>query len=859
MQPHTKKSLHPSRLAFLRLWLSFIAFCLLLTQLEIAVRTAHDQSVGLPNPILPHDPLPPATRIPFLGISIDPATFPLNDQSAFDELAAAGFGWVRVRVAWDQVEPRPRRFAWQSIDRTLDALEAANLVPVLLLDGSPAWSRAPNDLRSAQGSLAPPASLSAFARYARVVANRYGDRVRYYQIWDEPNIAPHWGARHIEAVNYGRMLKAASTAIREEDADAYILTAALAPTGDRGHLAQDEVYFLNRLYATGAAPYFDAVAIQPFGFASRPDETEVDRMILNFRRTLLVRQAMLNAGDGATPIWLMRFGWNRAPASSWGAVSPEEQIAFTLDALEMAYRQWPWVAAMGWPAAITPPGDHAAGFALTPELTEAFHNASTTLLTQRRPRATLTPPLAVWQPVILWGLAALLLLWRAVAAAKALPWRRWYLWWTTRPAWLQGISWALLMLLYYLAVWPPLLLLYAIIAALGFLAQPRVGLALALFLLPFYDYHKEFDWLGRHWYLPPTQAALLCLLPAAWRYRPRSLMRDQWQWVALGWLVVNLLSFTNVWYWPAYRIGMLNLVIVPLLLFWLIRAWGTTPQHAIPLVMALAAGGILIAWIGLIEWIQGRGTVADGMLRLTGLGFSSNHTALYLIRTLAISVGLTLALNGRSKWRWALWSLMTGVALLLTGSRGAMLLGIPAGALFLFSGQNLRLPSRHRTGWLLIIIGLGLAALAIMWWDRLANIGTMVARMDGWLVSLHLWLDHLLVGVGPDGFWWTFPAQMWLTSDADPNLRHPHNLWLEFATSGGLLALVWLLVTAVLLYRWVRLKNGSLSWVQLGLLTGLIAAFAHAQVDAFQALSDLAGWNWAALALLLALDRQDCS
>src|SRR5690606_26982190 len=158
-------------------------------------------------------------------------------------------------------------------------------------------------------------------------------------------------------------------------------------------------------------PYFDAVAIQPFGFASRPDETEVDRMILNFRRTLLVRQAMLNAGDGATPIWLMRFGWNRAPASSWGAVSPEEQIAFTLDALEMAYRKWPRVAAMGWPAAITPPGDHAAGIALTPELTEAFHNASTTLLTPRRPRATLTPPLAVWQPVILWGLAALLLLW----------------------------------------------------------------------------------------------------------------------------------------------------------------------------------------------------------------------------------------------------------------------------------------------------------------------------------------------------------------------------------------------------------------------------------------------------------------
>jgi O-antigen ligase len=262
----------------------------------------------------------------------------------------------------------------------------------------------------------------------------------------------------------------------------------------------------------------------------------------------------------------------------------------------------------------------------------------------------------------------------------------------------------------------------------------------------------------------------------------------------------------------------------------------------------------LIAGIGLISWLQGKGTLADGMLRLTGLGFSSNHTALYLIRTLAITIGLALAVAGLRQWLWWLWTGVVAVALLLTGSRGAMLLGVPAGALFVFSRQNLPLPSRRRMVALVLVIGLGLGVIAWMWQDRLGNIVTMFARMDGWIVALYLWFEHFLFGVGPDGFWWTFPSQMSLTSDADPNLRHPHIIWLEFATSGGLMALAWLTAVAFCLYRWVRARNGALSWLQVGLLTGLIAGFAHAQLDAFQSLSELAGWNWAALALLVALD-----
>jgi len=72
------------------------------------------------------------------------------------------------------------------------------------------------------------------------------------------------------------------------------------------------------------------------------------------------------------------------------------------------------------------------------------------------------------------------------------------------------------------------------------------------------------------------------------------------------------------------------------------------------------------------------------------------------------------------------------------------------------------------------------------------------------------------------------------------------------ATGWGGLGLLWFLGLLVTLIRIAKLilKNDRLSWPAIGLLAGLAAAFAHAQVDAFTVLPDLALWNWAALALL---------
>ncbi len=853
-------------LAAFRLIATFILACYLLVEVGLALRSVRDEPAYVAAP-------PVATRqFPFLGINVEwRAHSPAELDRVFSDLAAAGFGWARVVVAWDLVEPRPGEFDWRQIDPMLDALAESGLEPVVVLNRSPAWARAPQDQNTPQGALAPPADPQDFARFAAAFAARYGDQVRYYQIWDEPNIAPHWGARHIEPVGYAQLLTAAAGALRAADADAKIITAALAPTSDRGHLAIDEVSFLRRLYAAGAAASFDVVAVQPFGFGATPDATPVGRGALNFRRAQWVRAAMLAAGDGETPILLTRYGWNRSPASPWGTVTPADQVDFAVAALDLAYEKWPWVMGQAWaidqPDA--PPDDPRWGFALTPALTEALQAWQPRL----SPRPRLLAQLAPWQPVARLGGWLLLLgitIWRGYAAARYLPWACWGQW-LLRPSVRLLAAWGLLIVVYYLATWPPLILLCWLAAAWFVWLRPTWGLALALMLLPLHIYHKEVALVDGILRVPPAYALLMALLPAWLAARPWRLRFDMPNLFALGWLALGLTGLGTAWYLPGALQGLLALTLAPLLLYAMLRTWATTPRQVYQAAAALATGGLLAALIGLIGWGLGGGTVADGMRRLVGPTFSPNHAALYLVRTLPLLLGL-VSLRGAQRGLWWVAALAVGAALLLTGSRGGLLLGLPVGLMvFWVLRHSPRDSQSHspRPAWPLLrvtrvgLIGAGVvlgAAVGVLAWglgDRLVNVATVAERFAIWRATLALWLDYYWLGTGPGGFYWTYPAYIPLNSPLDPNLRHPHNVWMEFAAQAGVAGLIWLLAAGYQAGRALRQQRHHQTWarsgVGAGLIGGLCAALAHAHVDAWQALPDLAAWNWAAIALLVAL------
>ncbi len=231
-------------------------------------------------------------------------------------------------------------FDWQAADRLIAAATEQELDIVPLLDGNPAHQ------------FASPEDVARFAHWSGEFAARYSESVRYYIVWDEPNLSSHWGGETVNANEYGALLSAAASAIRAADGESVIVAAPLAPTEETGPQNLAEALFLQDLYEAGAGEAFDIVAAKPYGFSSGPGDRRVDRSLLNFSRVIQLREVMEQNGDGDKAIWAGNWGWNSPPEnwsgepSIWGQVSEQEQAAWTVEALQRARREWPWMGVM---------------------------------------------------------------------------------------------------------------------------------------------------------------------------------------------------------------------------------------------------------------------------------------------------------------------------------------------------------------------------------------------------------------------------------------------------------------------------------------------------------------------------------
>ncbi len=257
---------------------------------------------------------------------------------ALDHAVTLGVEWIRQPFIWSEIQPEPDRWTWDRWDRIISETRARNLQTFAVLNVAPDWV----------GDSPDP---EAFAAFATAVAERYGESLTYYQIWHNPNLADSWGG-HANPYLYTELLSRASEAIRAVDPEAKIVLGSLAPTVERGDRNYAEDLFLTMLYEAGAGDYFDVVSVQPYGFETGPYDRRVERDVLNFSRSILVREVLIAYGDAEKAVWSSDFGWNSkpeswpGPASIWGSVDSETQADYTVKALARVDREWPWMGLM---------------------------------------------------------------------------------------------------------------------------------------------------------------------------------------------------------------------------------------------------------------------------------------------------------------------------------------------------------------------------------------------------------------------------------------------------------------------------------------------------------------------------------
>jgi hypothetical protein len=235
---------------------------------------------------------------------------------------------------------------WEVYDSIVDLANEHGLQVIARLDTSPPWARTGNDWMNT-----PPANLDDYGDFVETVARRYRGRVRYYQIWNEPNLHIEWGQQPVDAAAYVRLLKVGYERIKRADPDAMVLAASLSPTIEESDKALNELVYLQRMYDTGAAAYFDIMSVQAYGLRNGPDDRRLDLGDVNFSRPMLVRELMVRNGDGAKAIWASEVGWSSQPESvtaepTFGRVSEEMQARYTVRALERARTEWAWMGVL---------------------------------------------------------------------------------------------------------------------------------------------------------------------------------------------------------------------------------------------------------------------------------------------------------------------------------------------------------------------------------------------------------------------------------------------------------------------------------------------------------------------------------
>jgi hypothetical protein len=287
-------------------------------------------------------------------------------------IADAGFHWLRQEFPWEDIEIHGRGDfidrrndldgddvpdpvdAWAKYDQIVDLAEQYGLEIQVRLSNPPGWAHANPDI----GEKAPPDDFQDYVNFAVAVAERYRGRLRYYQIWNEPNIFPEWGNQDVNPEAYTELLCRTYDALKAVDPEIVVISGALAGTVSLTGRDLNDFIFLQRMYDAGAGACFDILSAQAYGLNSGPTDHRMRPTTVTFARHVYIRDLMVSNGDAHKPIWISEAAWNPVDEpgvppdvqnrENYGSVTLEQAARYMPLAYQRAQEEWPWIGVINY-------------------------------------------------------------------------------------------------------------------------------------------------------------------------------------------------------------------------------------------------------------------------------------------------------------------------------------------------------------------------------------------------------------------------------------------------------------------------------------------------------------------------------
>lgn len=215
-------------------------------------------------------------------------------RRAAQMISAAGIQAVRFDFAWAAVQPKPGAYNWEDYDFATNLAREHGLQILGVLAYGTDWAAA--SPQAEEKTMARPVSTK-FAWYAYETANRYKDRVRAWEVWNEQNNTYTWQPAP-DPIAYTELLKNAYLAIKYADSSAAVVLGGLGYD-----VGMAPAPFLDAVYQAGGKRYMDAVARHPY---TNPDMEGIPVLLNHIRE---IREVMARNGDADKQMWITEYGW----------------------------------------------------------------------------------------------------------------------------------------------------------------------------------------------------------------------------------------------------------------------------------------------------------------------------------------------------------------------------------------------------------------------------------------------------------------------------------------------------------------------------------------------------------------------
>lgn len=296
------------------------------------------------------------------GVHINPYEIQGGEEgirAVLDRADAAGVNSLKLGADWPTIQPTPGEFNVGPIDTTVRLAQERGMRVSLTLNATPDWVHpdlAQTVADPAERRFYPPVrnatELDRFRQFAGALAQRYGDGVARYEIWNEPNVSSLFFKPYTRATSpapYAQLLKAGYEGVKG---------AAPNATVDAGNIAGIDTEWLQAFYDAarllpGAAEnrfFFDELDAHPYSFGDSPyDPRETGGGPLNPGVIGLpeLKAVMDRNGDAGKNIFAGEVGYQTQAGTFFPPVTDETRALYLKQTYASA-RELPYVSGVGW-------------------------------------------------------------------------------------------------------------------------------------------------------------------------------------------------------------------------------------------------------------------------------------------------------------------------------------------------------------------------------------------------------------------------------------------------------------------------------------------------------------------------------